>query len=127
GIMLAVMWQVAPDDSGANVLLTSLEDTTNRSSSTSQDDPPPPEPEDKPDNGQDQSGGTGTAMMLDEGKMGKKDSDRAEGQYKMKKNQDDPVLARQEAIEKARAAGILGSSALTEGGAFASMTGGANI
>jgi hypothetical protein len=30
----------------------------------------------------DQSGGTGTAMALDEGKMGKKDSTRAEGQYK---------------------------------------------
>jgi len=64
-----------------------------------QDDPPPPEEEDKPDDGQDESGGTGTAMALEEGKMGKKDSDRAEGQYKMRKDtvpqqRDEAALAR---------------------------------
>ena len=64
------------------------------------DDPPPPPPED------DESGGTGTALALDEGKMGKKDSGRAEGQYKMKKAED-PQAARQQAIEQARAAGII--------------------
>jgi hypothetical protein len=91
------------------------------------DDPPPPPPEDEP------SGGTGTAMVLEEGKMGKKDSDRAEGQYKMKdsdraegqykmkKVTEDPQLARQQAIEQARAAGILGASAVRGGGAFASI------
>jgi hypothetical protein len=66
-------------------------------------------------------------MALEEGKMGKKDSDRAEGQYKMKKEQEDPQLARQQAIEQARTAGILGSSALTQGGAFASLTGTGDI
>jgi hypothetical protein len=55
--------------------------------------------------------------------MGKKDSDRAEGQYKMQKTQEDPQLARQQAIEQARNAGILGSTALVQGGAFASLTG----
>jgi hypothetical protein len=123
----ALLAQLPPDAGGANIDLGSLEDTTTRTSSTSQDDPPPEKQEDKPDNGQDQSGGTGTAMQLDEGKMGKKDSDRAEGQYKMKKNQDDPVLARQAAIEEAKTAGILGSSALTQGGAFASLTGTGDI
>ena len=34
-----------------------------------------------------ESGGAGAAMALDEGKMGKKDSDRAEGQYKLKKQE----------------------------------------
>jgi hypothetical protein len=48
------------------------------------DDPPPPEEEDKPDDGAEESGGTGTAMAMEEGKMGKRDSDRAEGQYKMR-------------------------------------------
>jgi hypothetical protein len=123
----ALLAQLPPDAGGANIDLGSIEDSTTRTSSTSQDDPPPEKQEDKPDNGQDQSGGTGTAMQLDEGKMGKKDSDRAEGQYKMKKNQDDPVLARQAAIEEARTAGILGSSALTNGGAFASLTGTGDI
>jgi len=56
-----------------------------------------------------ESAGAGMAMALDEGKMGKKDSDRADGQYKMAKEQVDPALARQQAIEQARNAGILGS------------------
>lgn len=122
-----ILDQASEDASGVNVDLASLEDTSTRTSSTSQDDPPPPEEEDKPDDGEDESGGTGTAMALEEGKMGKKDSDRAEGQYKMQKTQDDPVLARQAAIEQARSAGILGSSALTQGGAFASLTGTGDI
>ena len=75
------------------------------------DDPPPPPPEeDNPD----ESGGQGTAMALDEGKMGKKDSDRAEGQYKMQKESvEQQQLARQQAIDQARTAGILGSEATT--------------
>src|SRR5687767_1311308 len=95
------------------------EDTSGRSYTTSQEDPPPPEPEEEDD----ESGGTGTAMALEEGKMGKKDSDRAEGQYKMQKTQDQEQLARQQAIEAARSAGVLGSTALQQGGAFASLTG----
>jgi hypothetical protein len=51
----------------------------------SQEDPPPPEPEEDGD----ESGGTGTAMALEEGKMGKKEAERAEGQYKMKRARDD--------------------------------------
>ncbi|MBC7974979.1 MAG: AgmX/PglI C-terminal domain-containing protein, partial [Myxococcales bacterium] len=123
----ALLLQIPPEGSGANVDLSSLEDTSTRSNSSAQDDPPPPPPEDKPDDGNDQSGGTGTAMALDEGKMGKKESDRAEGQYKMQKNQEDPQLARQQAIEQARTAGVLGSTALTQGGAFASLTGTGDI
>ena len=122
-----VLEQIPVEDSGANIDLASLEDTSTRTNSASQDDPPPPEEEEKPDDGADESGGTGTAMALEEGKMGKKDSDRAEGQYKMKKEQEDPQLARQQAIDQARTAGILGSSALTQGGAFASLTGTGDI
>jgi pSer/pThr/pTyr-binding forkhead associated (FHA) protein len=122
-----ILDQIPVEDSGANVDLASREDLANRSNSTAQDDPPPPEEEDKPEDGEDESGGTGTAMALEEGKMGKKDSDRAEGQYKMKKEQEDPQLARQQAVEQARNAGILGSTALTQGGAFASLTGTGDI
>ncbi|MBA3539562.1 MAG: AgmX/PglI C-terminal domain-containing protein, partial [Deltaproteobacteria bacterium] len=124
---VAMLSLVPVEDSGAGLDLASLEDTSTRSNSSSQDDPPPPEEEEKPDDGNEESGGTGTAMALDEGKMGKKDSDRAEGQYTMKKNANDPQLARQQAIEQARNAGILGSSALTQGGAFASLTGTGDI
>ncbi|MDX2092243.1 MAG: AgmX/PglI C-terminal domain-containing protein [Kofleriaceae bacterium] len=122
-----VLEQIPPEDEGANLDLASLEDASTRSNSSTQDDPPPPEEEDKPDDGAEESGGTGTAMALEEGKMGKKDSDRAEGQYKMQQTQADPQLARQQAIEQARNAGILGSTALTQGGAFASLTGTGDI
>jgi hypothetical protein len=125
-IMMLVLFQVAVEDSSANIDLASREDTATRTNSSSQDDPPPPPPDDDA-NGDDESGGTGTAMALDEGKMGKKDSDRAEGQYKMQKNQEDPQLARQQAIEQARTAGILGDAALVQGGAFASLTGTGDI
>ena len=110
-----LLQQIPVEDSAPNIDLASLEDTSTRIEQHAQDDPPPPEEEDKPDDGEDESGGTGTAMALDEGKMGKKDSDRAEGQYKMQKNQEDPQLARQQAIEQARNAGILGSTALRSG------------
>lgn len=59
--------------------------TATRSYSVSAgDEPPAPEEQEKGRDG-DESGGTGTAMALEEGKMGRKDSDRAEGQYKMSK------------------------------------------
>ena len=126
-IIMILLAQVPVEDSNTNIDLASLEDTSTRTNSASQDDPPPPPEEDKPDDGKEESGGTGTAMALDEGKMGKKDSNRAEGQYKMQKTQEDPQLARQQAIEQARTAGILGSTALVQGGAFASLTGTGDI
>jgi hypothetical protein len=126
GIILFLMWQAYIPDSGVNVDMASNEDGNLRSANANQDDPPPPEQEEQPGD-EAESGGTGTAMALEEGKMGKKDSDRAEGQYKMQKNQEDPQLARQQAIEQARTAGILGSTALQQGGAFASLTGTGDI
>jgi uncharacterized protein YfaS (alpha-2-macroglobulin family) len=42
---------------------------------------------------EEESGGTGTAMALEEGKMGKKDSDRAEGQYRMRRTNEDGKVA----------------------------------
>jgi hypothetical protein len=95
------------DFSSVDIDLAALEEVSAKHD-LDQDDPPPPEEADMPDDGADERGGTGTAIALEEGKMGKKDSDRAEGQYKMQKNQVDPQLARQLAIEQARAAGILG-------------------
>ncbi|HEY5938131.1 MAG TPA: AgmX/PglI C-terminal domain-containing protein [Kofleriaceae bacterium] len=51
--------------------------------------PPPPEPDEPEDDAE--TGGSGAAMALDEGKMGKKDSDRSAGAYNMAKN--DPKKA----------------------------------
>lgn len=63
------------------------------------DDPPPPE-EEPIDDGADESGGTGTWVTLEEGKMGKKVPERPAPQY------DDPQLGA--AIRAARRAGLLG-------------------
>jgi pSer/pThr/pTyr-binding forkhead associated (FHA) protein len=118
---------IGPDAYGMTVDLASLEEGATQASATSQEDPPPPEPEETEDDGADESGGTGTAMALEEGLMGKKESDRKEGQYKMQKTQEQEQLARQAAVEAARSAGVLGSSALAQGGAFASLTGTGDI
>src|SRR3569623_881220 len=88
------------------------------------DTPPPPEVE---TGSNDESGGTGTAIALDEGKMGKKDSDRAEGQYRMARSNEDQALARAQAIEAARIAGTIDAKGLEQGGAFASLTGTGDI
>ena len=74
------------------------------------------------DDGQ-QSGGTGTKQALDEGKMGKKDSTRAAGQYAIQNRGVDPQLAKAQRIEQAQKAGVLGVIRAQQGGAFASITG----
>ena len=58
----------------------------------------------------DDSGGAGAAFALEEGKMGKKESERADGQYKMRKETAEPQLTRNQAIEHAKTAGVLGST-----------------
>ena len=123
----AILQQIPYEDQGTNGDMSSLEDTSTRTNSVSQDDPAMQEQEDKPDDSDAESGGSGQAMALEEGKMGKKDSTRAEGQFKMQKLQADPVLARQQAVEAAKTAGILGTTALTSGAMFASLTGSGDI
>ena len=118
---------VPPEQEGAPTDMSLAEDTSTSAKTQSQEDPPPPEPEDSEEESEDESGGTGTAMALEEGKMGKKDSDRAEGQYKMKRNAEQEQLARTQAIEQARTAGVLGSAMLAQGGSFASITGTGDI
>lgn len=55
-------------------------------------------------------GGTGTKMSLDEGKMGKRDSDRSAGRYSLENEGVDPARARREARKKAIEAGVLAAS-----------------
>jgi TonB family protein len=87
-----------------------------------------PKQEEEKNKGEDaDSGGTGTKMALDEGRMGKKDSTRATGQYAMKNNNADPQLAREQAIDEAKRSGVLGELMSKQGGAFASLTGTADF
>ena len=88
--------------------------------------------EDKPEDDtkgrdQDKSGGTGTAMALESGKMGTPDSDRAKGQYRMEKTSEDEALAKQKAIDEVRDVGISGLLRAEQGSVFASLTGTADF
>ncbi len=56
-----------------------------------------------------EEGGTGTKMALEEGKMGKEDSDREAGRFALEDRPADPQLARQEARAKSRRSGIAGA------------------
>jgi hypothetical protein len=55
--------------------------------------------------------------------MGKKDSDRAAGQFAIKDRGVDPQLAKEAAVEEARTAGVAGVLRANEGSLFASLTG----
>ncbi|MBA3538367.1 MAG: AgmX/PglI C-terminal domain-containing protein [Deltaproteobacteria bacterium] len=65
-------------------------------------------------------------MKLEEGAAGNPTAKQADGHQQIKNTNLDPQIARQQAIEEARTAGILGSSALMRGG-FTAITGESDI
>jgi pSer/pThr/pTyr-binding forkhead associated (FHA) protein len=88
-----------------------------------QEDPKPPEEKNTGKDAAGQTGGTGTAMVGDSGKMGKKESDRKTGQFAIKKDGETQQLAKEQRLEAARSAGALGVLRAQQGGAFAHVTG----
>lgn len=120
--MIIILAQWAGTDSRTLTLdLGSSEGRLTRVQNKAQEDPK--EEEELEKDNDEESGGTGTAMALDEGKMGKEESDRKTGQYAMKNEGADPQLAKAQAIDQARNAGIVGALRMQQGGAFASLTG----
>lgn len=119
----ALLRTIPPDPSALSLDLAGSEGRMTRVQSKAQEDPKEEEEEIEKENDE-ESGGTGTAMALDEGKMGKEDSKRATGQFAMKnEGAENPQLAKQAALDQARNAGIVGSLKAMQGGAFASLTG----
>lgn len=112
----AFLQTVPVEDSGANIDMLSLEDTTIRAATTATEDlpPAPVEPEDVGDVGGSEA--LGAAMRLEEGASGNPNAANAVGQLRIPNNQAEPSMAREQAIEEARTAGILGSSTLLRGG-----------
>ena len=111
-----------PEESGSAALdLASIENTAIESSNTMPEDVTP-EQEDALENGGMGAEGSGAQMALDEGTAGTDKSQRIDGKMRIKNKDMDPQLARIQAIEEARTAGILGSTALVSGDAFASLT-----
>jgi hypothetical protein len=97
------------------------------STNTMKDDMVPEPPEQ--DNSGEEAGGkeAGAAMRLAEGSAGKPDSPRTDGRMTMKNNDSvEPHLAREQALEAARTAGVLGNVQAIKGG-IASLTGTQNF
>lgn len=117
----ALLRTIPPSADALTLDLGGAEGRLTRVQSKAQEDPK--EEEEEAEEEAEDSGGTGTAMALDQGKMGKEDSERATGQYAMKNEGVDPQLAKQQAIDDARNAGIIGALKMQQGGAFASLTG----
>jgi pSer/pThr/pTyr-binding forkhead associated (FHA) protein len=70
---------IDPNQEGAPTDMSLSESSSSSAKTESVEDPPPPEPEETEETGDEESGGTGTAMIMEEGKMGKKDSDARRG------------------------------------------------
>ena len=75
-----------------------------------------PEPAQEVEEEEDSSAGSGTAMALDEGRMGKLEAQRSAGAYAMKNEGTDPGLARAQAVDIARSSGLLGALHAGQGG-----------
>ncbi|HEX5060430.1 MAG TPA: AgmX/PglI C-terminal domain-containing protein [Kofleriaceae bacterium] len=120
GIVLLLSY--IPVEAGtASIDLAMHEETDIRAKSVIEENTPPEE-RDAVDDGGAGSEGASAQMALAEGAAGTTKSDRKDGHMRMKNNNIDPAVARIQAIEEARTAGILGSVSLQSGDAFASLT-----
>jgi hypothetical protein len=111
--VVALLDTVPVDDGTAGLDLASAEDLGIRSKISDMEDRPPPPPEEHTDGtGEKGDSSAGAAMELPEGKAGKPTSTAEQARLQMERRTTDPQLARQQAIEEARSAGVLGSSML---------------
>ncbi len=123
----ALLRTIPPDPNSLALGLGSNEGRMTRSESASKEDPKQLDKETLQDTSS-ESGGTGTAMALAAGKMGKTDSNRAEGRYTMKKRANmDPTLAKKAAMDTARTRGVAGALRAMQGDVFASVTGAGDL
>jgi hypothetical protein len=112
--IIAVLQTIPPDDAGINVDLNNQEPVSIRTDST-QTDEVPPELVEREDSG---AGGEPTAggqMALPEGAAGTPDAANDKGQMQIANRNQPPQLSREQAIEDARNAGVLGSYQLLSG------------
>ena len=123
--IIAFLNTIPPDESGVNVSLASSEGTEIKAQTTVTDDMPP-EIEKKESDGGGGENSAGGKMALDEGAAGKPDAANDSGHMRMKDRGEQKQLSKEQAIEQATYAGILGSSKMLEGG-IAALNGTANF
>ena len=107
--------QVAVEDSGASIDLSSREQLSfiSKLNAFEQQPPDEPEPTDQGDTGEGE-GQASMAMELEEGRAGDPKHPSEQSQLRVKDNKVEPRLSREEVIEQARQAGILGSTRLRD-------------
>ncbi len=121
GLVLLLSF-VPVEGSGASFDITTAEMTTINTDGVQQEDVPPDQ-QDALDTGGAGPEGAGAAMALEAGQAGDPSKPQTATSHIRIKNKDiDPQLARIQAIEEARSAGILGSLSASEGDRFASIT-----
>ncbi|MEO8703528.1 MAG: AgmX/PglI C-terminal domain-containing protein [Kofleriaceae bacterium] len=122
---VAILWNIQTADAGVSINLESSENLLARSAvSTKEDTVPEPEKETTGENEGEK--GAGATMALDEGAAGKPDAVRTDGSLAMKNRNTEPQMSREQAIEEARTAGVLGSVQAIKGG-IAALTGTADF
>jgi hypothetical protein len=123
--ILAILAQLPEDIGSASIDLGAQEDVTISARTSEHEDVPPPE--DEKTGGLSGTDGEGKPAPMAEGAAGTTHSDRVDSHMRIKKTSDNPQMAREQAIEQARASGILGDTALTRGDAFAQLDSTANL
>ena len=121
--LVVLMSMIPPDATSLAIDVLGNNERLNKVNLKPEEDPKQLEDLTKDTGADAKSGGTGTKQADAEGKMGKKESDRAAGQYAMKDAGVDPQLAKQQQIEEAQNTGVLGILNQRQGGAFAALTG----
>jgi len=116
-----------PVDGGGAALELGVQEPTDISSRNDMKEDVTPEQEVAEVGGGGEEAANATAMELDEGAAGTTKSNRPDGHIRIKRNSDEPQVARAQAIEEARNAGVLGSVAIQNGDYFASLTATGNI
>ncbi|HEY4055996.1 MAG TPA: AgmX/PglI C-terminal domain-containing protein [Kofleriaceae bacterium] len=106
-----MMQFVDDDQSTVNISLNDLENTYVKASTTDHETAPPEEQPDTQDGVDGSESQEAVAMRLEEGAAGKPDAQHEDGHMRVKNNNLPPDIARAHAIEEARTAGILGSTA----------------
>ena len=107
-IILAFLQTLPGDDSSANIDVADLTDVSTHTSGTTTETPPPEQLATAVGDQTGEAGSEANKMRLDPGAMGNPASQAANRHFVVKDNQMDPQIARQQAIEEAREAGILG-------------------
>src|ERR1041385_6451561 len=127
GIVL-LLSQIPVDDGTASSDLAALEPTDIRSSNPAKDDVPPTPPDEQPDLGGAGKEASGKNMALDEGTAGSLTAEqREQSKLRMMHRTDDDQISREEAVERARTYGFMGSTRWEDGSIFNSIIATGNV